>query len=306
MRRQYAEERFRGKNMDFDGAESAPAASARYDLHTHSTASDGAYPPAELVSQAHAAGITHLALSDHDCTDGLDEAASQASSCGLVLIPAVEITTAWQGKSVHVVGLNIDPACPPLRQGLSRLQTVRLERAEEMGRRLAKHGIPGAFDAACGLAGGGMITRTHFAQFLASQGLAASVRDVFEHYLVQGKPGYVPTDSVAWATLEEAVAWIKSAGGTAVVAHPQRYKLTGSWLRRLLAEFKEVGGEAVEVVVGTASLADIQSSASAARRHGLLASAGSDFHSPENVWPKLGRLPELPKDLTPVWSLWGG
>lgn len=277
-----------------------------YDLHTHSTASDGAYPPAELVVQAHAAGVTRLALTDHDSTDGLEAAATQALACGLTLIPAVEISTAWHGKSVHIVGLAIDPACPRLRRGLSRLQTVRLSRAEEMGRRLAKHGIDGAFDAARGLAGDGMITRTHFAQFLADQGLAASVRDVFEHFLVQGKPGYVPTDSVEWATLEEAVAWIKSAGGVAVVAHPQRYKLTASWLNRLLTEFKAAGGEALEVIAGTGSLADIQSSASAARRHGLLASAGSDFHSPANVWPKLGRLPPLPPDLTPVWSLWDG
>jgi predicted metal-dependent phosphoesterase TrpH len=146
-----------------------------------------------------------------------------------------------------------------------------------------------------------MITRTHFAQFLAQQGLAGSVRDVFDHYLVQGKPGYVPT---VWAGLEEAVAWIKAAGGVAVVAHPQRYKLTNNWLGRLLREFKAAGGEALEVIAGSSNLGDIQSSSAAARRHGLLASVGSDFHSPENVWLKLGRLPTLPSDLTPVWSLW--
>ena len=100
------------------------------------------------------------------------------------------------------------------------------------------------------------------------------------------------------------MGWIKTAGGVAVLAHPQRYKLTASWLGRLLIEFKAVGGEALEVVAGTASLGDIQSSASAARRHGLLASVGSDFHSPDNSWLKLGRLPELPKDLPPVWSVW--
>ncbi len=272
-----------------------------YDLHTHSTASDGAYSPAELVRQAHAAGVTHLALSDHDCTDGLDEAHAEARACGLTLIPAVEISTTWHGKSVHIVGLNIDPACPALQEGLARLQATRLTRAEEMGRRLARDGIPGGYDAARELAGAGMITRTHFAQFLVNQGLAGAVRDVFDHYLVQGKPGYVPTQ---WAGLEEAVAWIKGAGGIAVVAHPQRYKLTASWLGRLLMEFKAAGGEALEVVAGAANPGDIQSSASAARRHGLLASAGSDFHSPANAWLKLGRLPELPQDLTPVWRFW--
>jgi predicted metal-dependent phosphoesterase TrpH len=272
-----------------------------YDLHTHSTASDGAYAPAELVRQAHAAGVTHLALTDHDCTDGLLEAQKEATECGLALIPAVEISTSWHGKSVHIVGLHIDRECPELQQGLARLQTQRMARAEEMGRKLTKNGIEGSFEAVRAMAGVGMITRTHFAQFLAGLGLASTVREVFERYLVQGKPGYVHTE---WAGLEEAVGWIKSAGGVAVVAHPQRYKLTGSWLHRLLSEFKASGGEALEVVTGNASLGDIQSSASAARRHGLLASMGSDFHSPNNFWLKLGHLPELPKDLTPVWSLW--
>jgi len=272
-----------------------------HDLHTHSTASDGAYRPAELVRQAHAAGVTHLALTDHDCTAGLSEAQAEAAVCGLALIPAVEISTTWHGKSVHIVGLNIAPDCPVLQEGLGRLQSLRVRRAEEMGRRLAKAGIPGGFEAVQALAGEGMITRTHFAQFLEGLGLAGSVREVFDHYLVQGKPGYVPTE---WAGLEEAVGWIKSAGGVAVVAHPQRYKLTGSWLGRLLREFKAAGGEALEVVAGSASPGDIQSSSAAARRHELLASVGSDFHSPGNIWLKLGRLPALPPDLTPVWSLW--
>jgi predicted metal-dependent phosphoesterase TrpH len=272
-----------------------------YDLHTHSTASDGAYAPAELVRQAHAAGVTHLALTDHDCTDGLIEAKAEATERGLTLIPAVEISTTWLGKSVHIVGLDIDPCCPELQQGLARLQTQRVSRAEEMSRRLAKNGIEGSLEAVRAMAGVGKITRTHFAQFLANQGLAATVRAVFDRYLVQGKPGYVHTE---WAGLEEAVGWIKSAGGIAVLAHPQRYKLTNSWLRRLLIEFKAAGGESLEVVTGNASLGDIQSSAAAARRHGLLASVGSDFHSPDSCWLKLGRLPELPKDLTAVWSLW--
>ena len=238
-----------------------------YDLHTHSTASDGAYAPAELVRHAHAAGVTHLALTDHDCTDGLLEAQAEAARCGLKLIPAVEVSTTWQGKSVHIVGLNISPDCPALQQGLARLQAQRMTRAEEMGRRLAKNGIEGGFEAARSLAGLGMITRTHFAQYLASLGLAGSVRQVFERYLVQGKPGYVHTE---WAGMEEAVGWIKNAGGVAVLAHPQRYPLTGSWLRRLLTEFKAAGGEGLEVVAGASSLGDIQSSAAAARRHGLL------------------------------------
>ncbi|QSA96979.1 PHP domain-containing protein [Methylococcus sp. EFPC2] len=272
-----------------------------YDLHTHSTASDGAYTPTELVRRAAEAGVGHLALSDHDCTDGLAEAERAASLYGLRLIPAVEVSVSWQGKSVHIVGLNISAACASLQTGLQGLQATRRERALEMGKRLAKEGIPGAYEAAYLLAGDGMITRTHFAHFLVTQGLSPSVKDVFGRYLTPGKPGYVSTE---WAGLEAAVSWIREAGGIAAVAHPQRYKMTGSWLRRLFAEFKEAGGEAMEVISGTSSPNDIQTMAQHAKRFGLLASLGSDFHSPEHSWLKLGKLPPLPEGLTPVWSRW--
>lgn len=274
---------------------------ATYDLHLHSTASDGAYPPRELVAQAAAHGISALALTDHDSTAGLAEAGLAAAEQGLRLIPGVEVSTTWRDKSLHILGLNLDPACEPLRQGLAGLQALRGERAREMGRRLAKAGIPGVFEAARLKAGSGMITRTHFAQHLHEVHLAGSVRDAFDRYLAQGKPGYVPT---RWADLEAAIGWIRTAGGVAVIAHPQRYKLTGSWLRRLLGEFRELGGAGLEVVSGTAAPGEVQSSAEFARRFDLAASCGSDFHGPQYQWPKLGRLPPLPAGLRPVWELW--
>jgi len=272
-----------------------------YDLHTHSTASDGSYRPAELVRQDGLAGITHLALTDHDSLAGLEEAFQAAADCGIQLIAGVEISVSWHGKSVHIVGLGVDPANPALREGLESLQVQRAIRAEEMGRRLAKHGIEGAFEAALEMAGAGMITRTHFARYLTRLGLAPTVKDVFERYLVQGKPGYVPTQ---WADLEAVVGWIRAAGGTAVVAHPQRYRLTGTWMHRLLSEFKACGGAGLEVVSGTGGPNDIQTAADRASRFGLLASAGSDFHSPDSLWPKLGHLAELPAVVTPVWNSW--
>jgi predicted metal-dependent phosphoesterase TrpH len=272
-----------------------------YDLHTHSTASDGAYSPAELVHQAAAAGVTVLALTDHDSTAGLDEAETGAIEAGIQLIPGVEISATWAEKTIHIVGLQIDRHCDVLVQGLSVLQATRLERAQEIGRRLDRHGIPGTFEVARHMAGEGMITRTHFARHLVELGLAGSVKDVFERFLTRGKPGYVPT---RWAEMADAIAWIREAGGVAVLAHPQRYKLTASWMRRLIGEFKECGGAGLEVVSGTASPSDTQSSAEYARRFGLYASAGSDFHSPETAWLKLGRLPPLPSDLSPVWTLW--
>jgi predicted metal-dependent phosphoesterase TrpH len=276
--------------------------SAIYDLHTHSTASDGAYAPAELVRQAASAGVTHLALTDHDSTDGLTEAQAAARDCGNIrLIPGVEISVSWQDKSVHIVGLNIDRGCQSLQEGLASLQATRLTRAEEIGRRLAKHGVEGAFEAARAMAGTGMITRTHFARYLVQSGLAPGIKEVFDRYLTHGKPGYVST---RWANLADAVGWIAHAGGVAVLAHPQRYKLTGSWMRRLLAEFKESGGVALEVISGTGNPNEIQTAVENARRFDLLASVGSDFHSPEHNWLKLGRLPPLPLGATPVWRLW--
>lgn len=272
-----------------------------HDLHTHSTASDGAYSPAELLERAAGAGIQVLALTDHDTTAGLAEAQEAADLRGVDFIAGIEISVTWQNRTLHIVGLRIDPEHGALQAGLEGLRQIRTDRALEMDARLARAGISGILDAARQLAGPGMITRTHFARCLASRGLAADVRDVFNRYLTPGKPGHVST---RWADMEAAIDWIRGAGGIAVLAHPQRYKLTHSWLRRLLGEFKEMGGEALEVLSGTSAPGDVQSSAALARHHGLLASCGSDFHGPDDSWPKLGRLPGLPADLTPVWRAW--
>lgn len=274
---------------------------SKYDLHLHSTASDGAYSPRELVAHVAAAGIEAFALTDHDSTAGLPEAGLAAVEHGLRLIPGVEISTTWRDKTLHLIGLNLNPDCESLRRGLAGLERLREERAREMGRRLEKDGIPGVYEAVLRKAGEGRVTRTHFAQCLHERHLAGSVRDAFDRYLTHGKPGYVPT---RWADLGEAIGWIRTAGGVAVIAHPQRYKLTGSWLRRLLGEFREMGGAGLEVVSGTAAAGEVQSSTEYARRFDLLASSGSDFHGPEYGWPKLGRLPPLPPGLIPVWTQW--
>jgi len=273
----------------------------RYDLHSHSTASDGSYPPAELVRQAALAGIDVLALTDHDSTAGVAEAWRAAAEAGIRLIPAVEVSTTWQNKTFHVVGLSIDPDHAGLKAGLAGLREIRDQRAVEIGRRLAKYGVPGVFEAVAAKAGGGMITRTHFAQHLAELRLARDAGDAFARYLAHGKPGHVST---RWADLGEAIAWINAAGGRAVLAHPRRYKLTGSWLQRLLTEFRAMGGAGLEVASGTAPPGDVQASAELARRLGLLGSIGSDFHGPDYGWPKLGRLPPLPAGVRPVWDGW--
>jgi hypothetical protein len=275
--------------------------SKHYDLHSHSLASDGTLSPSQLVARAASAGVDVLALTDHDETGGIAEAQQAAAQEGIVLVPGVEISVTWSSQTVHVVGLHIDPASSRLLQGLSRLREFRNWRAEEMGRRLAKHGIHGAYEAAREKAKGRIISRTHFAQFLAEQGHARSVRDVFKSFLKPRKPGHVPGQ---WATLEEALDWIHGAGGQAVIAHPARYYMTASKRRKLLGEFAELGGEGLEVVSGSHSRGDNFSMAQLAKMFGLKASAGSDFHGPENPWVELGRLQPLPDGCRPIWGDW--
>jgi predicted metal-dependent phosphoesterase TrpH len=290
-----------------------------YDLHAHTFYSDGALSPAELVARAAANGVQVLALTDHDVTDGVPEAQAAAQQAGITLVPGVEISVTWPGnrscvsgtsaihggrggQTVHVIGLQVDVIHPGLQAGLARLREFRDWRAEEIGRRLAKAGIPGAIDDARRRAQRGLVSRTHFAQFLVAAGHATDVRSVFKKYLVHGKPGHVPG---AWAGLDEAIGWIRAAGGQAVLAHPARYKITATRLRKLLGEFRDAGGAAIEVVSGSHSRDDIFRFAQLANSYGLLASSGSDFHAPQNFYADLGRLPRLPDGCTPVWQAWG-
>ena len=276
------------------------------DLHTHSTASDGTLTPTALVQRAAAAGVPILALTDHDTTEGIAEAAEVAAGLGLRFVPGVEISVTWAARTIHVIGLGIDPRHPELIQGLAGILEFRSWRAEEMGRRLAKTGIEGAYAGALALSNGRLVGRTHFARFLVATRVAASEREVFKHFLVSGKPGYVAGD---WASLEQAVGWIRASGGQAVIAHPARYKLTRSKLLTLIGRFRELGGVGLEVVCGSHGRDDAFNFARHAREQRLLASAGSDFHGPQlaltsQPWVDLGQLPTLPAGCTPIWHDW--
>jgi len=273
--------------------------SVHYDLHSHSLASDGSLSPAELVAAAHAGGVDVLALTDHDTTDGLAEAAHCARQFGLQLVPGVEISVSWQSQTIHVLGLGINPACEALQTGLSGLREFRNWRAEEIGRRLARAGIPGCYEGARKLARGSIVGRTHFAHHLVAGGHARSARHVFKRFLVNNKPGYV---SGNWASLEDTLSWIDHAGGLAVVAHPARYRMTASKLRRFLNEFRECGGIGMEVISGSHTRDNITAMAALCRNQDMLASCGSDYHGPENPWIKLGQLPPLPASCVPVWE----
>ena len=273
-----------------------------HDLHTHSTASDGTLTPTELVTRAARAGIQVLALTDHDTLDGIAEAQAAAAELGLTLIPGVEISVTWGGRTLHILGLGLDPTEPTLNAGLLGVREYRDWRAKEIGLRLGAKGIPGAYAGALALAADArFVGRTHFARFLVQQGYADTVRDVFKRYLVKGKPGHVTGD---WASLEQALGWIRGAGGQAVIAHPARYSLTGTRMRHLIGEFRELGGVGIEVISGSHSRDETFVYAQRARDAALLASAGSDYHGPEHPYMELGRLPNLPAGCTPIWVDW--
>jgi len=273
--------------------------SSSYDLHSHSTASDGTLAPAALVQRARGAGVDVLALTDHDTLDGVDEALRSAAALQLALLPGVEISVTWSAMTIHVLGLSVDPANAQLRQGLSQLQTFRDWRAQEIARKLERAGIGGALEGAARFRTGALLSRTHFARFLVQQGHAVSLREVFRRFLVKGKPGYVRGE---WTSLAQAVGWIRKAGGMAVIAHPARYRLTRSKLKKLLGEFVDSGGVGLEVVSGSHSVDEMRHMAAVAREHRLFASCGSDYHGPDNPWIELGQLRSLPHGCTPIWE----
>ena len=274
--------------------------SEHYDLHCHSTASDGSLTPTELIRRAKLKGVTTLALTDHDTIYGQIEAKNAATENEIKLIPGIEISTTWENKCFHIVGLNIDINNSTLTSGIQGLQSIRTERAKTIARKLEKKRIPDAYEAVIKAANGGMITRLHFANFLVSNNYVSNQQQAFDKYLGKGKPAFVST---VWAELQTAVEWINQAGGIAIVAHPMRYKLTASWMKRFLSFFKETGGEGIEVVTGRSTPDEIRRSVLYANQFEFLASVGADFHTPDNKWVELGRLAPLPENIKPVWEL---
>ncbi|WP_341644508.1 3',5'-nucleoside bisphosphate phosphatase [Thauera sp. SDU_THAU2] len=270
------------------------------DLHCHSTVSDGWLEPAEVVARAKANGVELLALTDHDELGGLGIAAATAAELGLRFVPGVEISVSFADETIHVVGLGIDPQEPGIVAGLQQIRSGRDARAARIGEALAAAGIHGALEGARRFARNpALVSRAHFARHLVASGVMPDVKTVFDHYLVRGKPGFVDHE---WASLEDAVGWIRGAGGVAVVAHPARYRLSNADMERLLDRFAAAGGEAIEVVSGAHSEDEMRRFATVARRRCLLASRASDFHGENESPVDLGRCNPLPPDLTPVWS----
>ena len=271
------------------------------DLHCHSVVSDGTLTPEALAQRAAGNGVELWSLTDHDEIGGQARAAAAASALGMRYLTGTEISVTFAGKTVHIVGLGFDPDDAGIRAGLVQTRGGRGQRAHEMSDGLAKVGIRGAYQGALKYAGNhDLISRTHFARFLVETGVCTDTNSVFRKYLTEGKPGFVEH---RWATLKDAVAWITQAGGLAVVAHPARYRFSANEEYALFTEFKNHGGQGVEVVTGSHSAAEYLTYADSAREFGLAASRGSDFHSPDESHTDLGTLPLLPAGLTPVWEL---
>ena len=217
------------------------------------------------------------------------------------LINGVEISVTWKKRTLHIVGLKVNPHDAALRTALTNVREARLERARQMSLSLEKVGIQGAFEAASSYAGQSILTRMHFARFLVEQNHAKDTKSVFKKFLVKGKPGYVEHE---WMSLEAAVALIRNSGGVAVLAHPGRYEIKRTSMLLLLEEFRGLGGEAIEVVTGSHTPAQYVEYAKYAQLFGLKASQGSDYHGHGISFMGMGRLPALPSQCVPVWSGW--
>jgi predicted metal-dependent phosphoesterase TrpH len=268
-----------------------PAVARRcIDLHAHSTASDGALAPADLVAAAAAAGVTTLALTDHDTLRGIAAATTAGAAQGVRVVPGIELSTGWNGSTLHVLGLGIDAACATLGARVEAQREARIARADEIAARLEHAGCGDAV-AIARVSGERALTRTHFAAGLVASGRCRDQQQAFDHLLGRGRPAFV---TGAWTPLAEALAWIVEAGGVASLAHPLRYRFSGGALRRLCDEFRSGGGGALEVVTGRAQPDQVHALAQHARRAGLAATRGSDFHGPGAPWAMLGALSDLP------------
>jgi predicted metal-dependent phosphoesterase TrpH len=269
------------------------------DLHLHSTASDGTLEPAALVAHVAGCGVELMALTDHDTVAGVEAAARAARALGIRFVPGVEVSACWRGRSIHVLGLAIDPGSPRLAAGLASQQALREVRAERIAGRLDAAGAPGSAALEAIRAAGSLPTRTHFARALVALGAAADAGAAFERWLGRGRPGQVASE---WPELAEATAWILAAGGKAAIAHPIRYPLSAGARREMCAEFATAGGHGIEVVTGGGGPAQREQAISLAVRSGLAGSVGSDFHDPAVPWNPPGRLAKLPASVRPIWS----
>lgn len=273
------------------------------DFHTHSTASDGALSPGDLLARAQSAGLGMLAITDHDTVAGHLDAARElgGGDDNPQLIPGVEFSCRWSGITVHIVGLGMDCNHAAMREALEVLDLARRERGATIARRLEALGYPGALEGALAEAGESQLGRPHFAAWLVEQGHVRDHNEAFDKYLGQGKRGDVKT---YWPELHQVVCWIVAAGGVAVLAHPLKYRCTRMKLRRMAVALREAGGQALEIVSGRQTPDQTAGLRRLAAELELEVSIGSDFHRDGPYSPQLGvELPQL-EGLRGVWERW--
>jgi len=269
------------------------------DLHNHSHFSDGFLSPREVVRLASYESCDLFSLTDHDTTNGISEAKSEANKLGLNLINGVEISAFWRNTAIHILGLGIDIDNDMLQTGLESNQTLRNDRAKKIALGLRQSGIKDPLEKAQKISGGHMLTRTHFAQMLINEGYCKDMKSVFRRYLTGRKPGGV---IVEWKGFDEVINWIHSAGGKALIAHPFRYRMTHIKIKKMLKDFKENNGDGIEIVNANSSSEEIVLGNKWSEDHDLLTSCGSDFHGWPNQRVQIGNLTELPNTKRAIWS----
>ncbi len=273
------------------------------DFHTHTTASDGALSPRELVQRARDRKVDMLAITDHDTVAGYLTAVQQypQNAAGPRLIPGIEFSCRWSGTTVHIVGLGMACDHPAMIEGLAVLKAARGERGRKIADRLEGLGYRGALAGALAEAGESQLGRPHFSAWLVAQGHVEDHRTAFDKYLGQGKTGDV---KAFWPELAEVVHWIVTAGGVAVIAHPLKYQFTRMKLRRLVIDFTAAGGAGIELASGLQSADQLAQLRRLATEFRLEVSIGSDFHrdGPYNPQPGV-ELPAL-EGLRGVWERW--
>lgn len=274
-----------------------------YDLHCHSTCSDGDLSPTALIEQAIQAGVDCLAITDHDSVEAHRQIQQhfqqQAKSLptGFTLCSGVEFSCQWQNTTIHILGLNV--AMEPLLAACEQQARARQLRAEKIAEKLTKLGIQNPLNGAQSFAGNAPIARPHFARFLIEQEYCKNMEQAFKKYLGAGKPGDVKQ---LWPSLATVTQWIQEASGIALLAHPHKYKFTRSKLLRLLDDFEDAGGHGLEVLSGRQEQSVTNKLADIARQRQLLCSLGSDFHSPKQSWIQLGMHKKLPEGCIPAWD----
>ncbi len=269
------------------------------DLHNHSYYSDGVLSPSELVELSNKASCDLFSLTDHDTTEGIIEAQLEADKLGITLINGVEISAFWHNMAIHIVGLGVDIDNDILQNGLEHNRKLRKVRAEKIALGLWRSGIKDALEKAQEISGGSMLTRTHFAQMLIKEGYCKDMKSVFRRYMTGKKPGGV---RVEWKAFDEVINWIHSAGGKALIAHPFRYRMTHTKIKKMLYDFKEASGDGLEVVNANSSEEEISLGNQWSENYNLLASCGSDFHGWPNQRIQIGNLSDLPNTSRAVWS----